>query len=187
MELNKSDSCKECTYYTDTIGKNGYCKLYRHNISTPEVMCPKFEQKDNKGIKDINFDIKSVVLDLQKSIKLDRKSASKRALLVASVCSCIVFSVFAIIFAITIAITVMSFNTVDLTTRVIFIITVSVFLISFIVLSYMLVYRFVTMRILYLAASTLSVIYMLMNYNTLWFNFHGIILRVLETVFNIAY
>lgn len=186
MALNNTHSCFECKYYTDTIGKNGYCKLYRHNVSTPEVMCPKFEQKDFKSLKDINQEIKDVVSDLQKSIKIDRKAASKRALLIASVCSCMVFSVLALIFAIIIAMNVMSFNTVDLTTRIIFIITESVFLISFIVLSYMLVYRFVSMRILYLTMSVISVIFMLINYNSLWFNFHGLILAVLRTVFNIG-
>lgn len=186
MALNNTHSCYECKYHTDTIGENGYCKLYRHNVSTPEVMCPKFEQKDIKSIKDINQEIKDVVSDLQKTIKSDRKTASKRALLIASVCGCMVFSVFAILFAITIAMTVMSFNTVDLTARIILIITESVFLISFIVLSYMLVYRFVFMRILYLATSIISVIFMLIYYNTLWFKFHGIILAVLQTVFNIT-
>lgn len=46
-EENKS-SCKDCTYYSDGLSENGYCKLYHHNINMPERICSRFEKKEEK-------------------------------------------------------------------------------------------------------------------------------------------
>ncbi len=45
MAEENKNTCYDCEYFTDGIGKNGYCSLYRHNISLPEKICSKFEKK----------------------------------------------------------------------------------------------------------------------------------------------
>lgn len=187
IELDINNSCPDCKYYTDTIGEKGYCRLYRHKISTPEVMCPKFEHKEVESTKDNGFDIKAMVSDFQKNIKTDHKTALNKALLLASIFGCGVFTVLAIIFAVIIGTTVVAFAEVDNTTKTIFIVTVCLFLLSVLILTYMLVHRFVSMRIVCIVASFLSVFFMLINNSAMWFNFHDLILNLLETVFNIVY
>lgn len=46
-EENKS-SCKNCAYFSDGLGGDGYCKLYHHNITAPERICSRFEKKEEK-------------------------------------------------------------------------------------------------------------------------------------------
>ena len=46
-EENKS-SCENCKYFSDGLSEKGYCKLYHHNITVPERICSRFEQKEEK-------------------------------------------------------------------------------------------------------------------------------------------
>lgn len=45
MAEENKNTCYDCEYFTDEIGKNGYCSLYRHNIALPDKICSKFEKK----------------------------------------------------------------------------------------------------------------------------------------------
>lgn len=186
INLNKSDTCYNCKYYTDSIGENGYCTFYRHNISSPEVQCSKFENKAVSVNKEQAFDFKGAVQDLQRNIKNDRKKALRHMLWVCSVFSCLVFTVMAIIFAIITGTAIMSFEAVALTMRAVFIATVCFFLVSFLLISFMLVHRFTAMRIVYICASLCCVAFMLLNESLLWFNFHDLIVSILDEIFNIV-
>lgn len=46
-EENKS-SCENCKYFSDGLSEKGYCKLYHHNITVPERICSRFEEKEEK-------------------------------------------------------------------------------------------------------------------------------------------
>ena len=172
-----SGTCYDCKYYTDSLGPDGYCTLYRHNLSS-DIKCSKFERKDLKDIKNTGFDIKSAMLDLQTNIKNDRKKALRHMLWIASVFSCLVFTVMAIIFAIITGTAIMSFDSVAITMRAVFIATVCFFLLSFLLISFMLVYRF--------TASLCCVVFMLLNESLLWFNFHDLMVGLIKEIFNIV-
>lgn len=187
MKLNNSGTCCDCKHYTDSIGENGYCKLYRHNISSLDVRCSKFEESEKTGSKDAGFDFKVAVHEIHKNILVDRKIALKRLLLTASVFSCLVFTVMSAIFAVTIVTAVMSFGDIDLTKRIIFLVTVCLFLLSLLLFSFMLTYRFTAMRIFFIVASLLCVAFMLLNNTLLWFNFHDFVMNLVEEIFNIVY
>ncbi len=190
MKLNKSATCCECKYYTDSIGENGYCKFYRHNISTPDVTCSNFEKAESLNTlntKDINPDSEAVVHETHKNILIDRKTALKRLLLTASVFSCLVFAVLSAIFAVTIGTAIMSFGDIDLTMRIVFLVTVCLFQLSLLLLACMLAYRFTAMRIFFIVASLLCVAFMLLNNTLLWFNFHDFVMNLVEEIFNIVY
>lgn len=187
MNLNNNSTCYDCKYYTDSIGENGYCTFYRHNISVPEVQCSKFEEKESLISKEQYFDFKGAMHDIQQSIKADRKEALKQLLLSASICSCLVFTVIAIIFSSIVSTAILSFDAVALTMKVVFIITVCFFLLSLLLISFMLVHRFTVMRIVYFVASLICVIFMSLNESLLWFNFHDMVVGLLEEIFNIVF
>ena len=46
MSDEKKDSCSKCKFFSNGLTKNGYCKLYRHNISEPDRICSKYEKKE---------------------------------------------------------------------------------------------------------------------------------------------
>lgn len=185
MKLNDSGSCHDCKHFTDSIGQNGYCLLYRHNITTPDK-CSKYEYIDIKQTDSMDIESKGSVQNLHKN-DADRKNTLERLLLGASVLSCSIFTVIAIFFAVIIGTTLMSFDSADFTMRIVLLVTVCLFLLSALVISFMLVHRFVVMRIVYFVFSLLSVAFMLINDSLLWFNFHDLTLNLLETIFNIAY
>lgn len=187
INLNKPNTCYNCKHYTDSIGENGYCTLYRHNVSTPDVQCSKFENKDKSVGYETELNFRETEQDFHRKIKMDRKKAWKHMLWIASVFSCLVFTVIAIIFAIIAGTAIMSFDTVAITMRIVFIATVCLFLISFLLLSFMLVHRFTVMRIVYICASLGCVAFMLLNESLLWFNFHDLIVGILEEIFNIVF
>lgn len=180
-----SGTCYDCKYYTDSLGPDGYCTLYRHNLSS-DVKCSKFESNISKEIGNTNFDFKEVVHDLQSNNKNDRKKALKNLLWIASVFSCLVFTVMAIFFAVITGTAIMSFESVAITMRAVFIATVCFFLLSFLLISFMLVYRFTAMRVVYIGTSLCCVVFMLLNESLLWFNFHDLMVGLIKEIFNIV-
>lgn len=48
MADENKNSCENCKYFSDGLSEKGYCKLYHHNLTEPERICSRFEQKEEK-------------------------------------------------------------------------------------------------------------------------------------------
>ena len=173
-EYNKT--CFNCSYYTDSIGEKGYCKLYRHNIDSPEVVCSKYEQK--------SATYKPAAQEsLSENIKGRYKQPLNKGFYISSILGCMIFSVIFVLFGIVIAFTVSSMESVELLTKVIFIIATVVFILSLVIMLYMLVLRFSSMRFIVSVLSLIFLICMLIFYDSAWSAFNNFALNLIKFVF----
>ncbi len=176
MGSDAEKTCLDCRYYTDSIGSNGYCKLYRHNIETADVVCSKFEIK--------NIQQPQSVPDNINFFNNERyKQPLNKGLYISGILGCVIFSVIFVLFGMVIGITVSSFSTVSVTHKVIFISAVSVLILSITAMLYMLVLKFLSMRFAVSVASILTIILMLIFYDTAWSGFNDFVLQLIQIVF----
>ena len=163
--MEQKESCLNCIYYTDDIGKKGYCKLYRHNTPMPDFACPKFEKKEPRERRN------TLTVEMVKDIVMSEVSKNRykfsmnRMLMMASVVCITVLSVLLLIFSTTLCVTLATFNQVSVLHRTIFIILVAAFVISSIVIVCMLLSRFKVMRIIIPIISMAVVIILLVFSN----------------------
>lgn len=176
MIQNAEKSCYKCEYYTDSIGENGYCKLYRHNTDSPEVVCPKFQIKTEKQ-STVCSDAKNIL------IKEKYRQPLNKGLYISSVLGCVIFSVVFVLFGIVLALTVSSMELVETTTKVIFISSALILLLSVIAMLYMLVFRFLSMRFIVSVSALVLLIFLLVFYDTAWSTFNDFVLNMISVVF----
>lgn len=183
--MEHKDSCLNCRHYTDNIGDKGYCKLYRHNTSLPDVVCSKFEKNDIPERRN-TFTVERVREIVISEVTKNRyKFSMNRLMTMTSVVCTTVLSVLLLIFSTTLCATLATFNQVSVLHRVIFIVLVAAFVISFIVIVCMLLSRFRVMRIIVPIVSLIIVIILLVFPVEIWFDFHSLIFNLSETIFNI--
>ncbi len=184
--MGRNDSCLNCKHYTDDIGDKGYCKLYRHNTSSPDVTCPKFEKKETKERRN-NFNVervKELVFDEASMSKY--KSSANKMLLPLSVVCITVLSIVLLIFSTILCATLATYAEVKTLHKVIFIVVVGAFVISFIVIICMLLSKFRVTRFIVPGLSLLLVLFLLIYSNEIWFDFHSLIMTISKTIFNTA-
>ena len=183
--MERKDSCTDCKHYTDSIGAKGYCKLYRHNTSSPDIACPKFEKIENKERKSTLTVERVREIVISEVSKSRSKFSMNRIWMMTSVVCTTVLSVLLLIFSTTLCATLATFNQVSLLHRVIFIVLVAAFVISLIVIVCMLLARFRVMRIVVSVLALITVIILLVFSDEVWFDFYSVIINLSETVFNI--
>lgn len=176
MNSASDKSCFNCEHYTNSIGENGYCKLYRHNTDSPDVVCSKHSLKTKQMIVE-------AAVNKAVPIKEKYRQPLNRGLYVSSILGCVIFSVIFVLFGIVIAFTVSSMESVAINTKVIFIVAVCAFLLSVIAMLYMLVLRFFSMRFVVSVSALAFLIYMLGSYATAWSNFNDFVLSLISVVF----
>ena len=176
MGSDAKKTCLDCKHYTDSIGSKGYCKFYRHNIESADVVCSKFEVK--------NIQQTHNVIENKNFFNNERyKQPLNRGLYLSGFLGCVIFSVIFVLFGMVIGITVSSFSSVSVTHKVIFISAVSVVILSVTAMLYMLVLKFLSMRFVVSVASLLSIILMLIFYDTAWSGFNDFVLQLIQIVF----
>lgn len=182
--MGRNNSCLNCKHYTEDIGDKGYCKLYRHNTASPEVACPKFEKKETKERKN-SFNVERVrefVFDEASMTKY--KSSATKMLLPLSISCITVLSILLLIFSSILCATLATYADVRTLYKIIFIVVVGSFVISFIVVVCMLLSKFRVMRFIIPAISLLIILLLLIFSNEVWFDFHSLIMTISETIFN---
>lgn len=184
--MNKNESCLNCRYYTDDIGDKGYCKLYRHNTSSPDVACPKFEKKELKERRStFNVDrVREFVLTDKNMLKY-KSSANKMIAFLSIFCTAVI-SVLLLLFSTILCATLAIFAEVRTLHKVIFIGVAGAFVISFIVILCMLLSKFRVMRYIIPVVSFVVMILMLVFSNEIWFDFNSLIMEISEVIFNTA-
>lgn len=184
--MGRNNSCLNCKHYTEDIGDKGYCKLYRHNTASPEVACPKFEKKETKERKNsFNFErVREFVFDEASMTKY--KSSATKMLLPFSVVCITVLSIVLLIFSTILCATLATYTEVKTLHKVIFIVVVGAFVISFIVVICMLLSKFRVTRFIVPGLSLLLVLFLLIYSNEIWFDFHSFIMTISKTIFNTA-
>ncbi len=184
--MNKNGSCLECRHYTDDIGDKGYCKLYRHNTSAPDVACPKFEKKESKE-KRSSFNVEKVKSYVMDEANRSRyKNSANKMLFALSVACMSVLSILLIFFSVVLCATLATFAEVRVLHKVIFIVVTGSFVISFIVILGMLLSKFRVMRLIIPMVSLVILICMLVFSDEVWFDFNSLIMQISETIFNTA-
>lgn len=184
--MDKKESCLNCRYFTDDIGDKGYCTFYRHNTSSPNMACPKFEKKEVRERRN-SFNVERVrefVLADKNMIKY-RSSANKMVVFLSIFCIAVI-SVLLLLFTTILCATIATFAQVRVLYKVIFIGVAGSFVISFIVVMCMLLSKFKVMRYIVPVVSFVLMIMMLVFSNEIWFGFNSLIMKISETIFNTA-
>ena len=180
-----SESCEKCRNYTADIGDKGYCKLYRHETSTPEKVCPRYEPRESKEWKNVlNIDKVREFVNTEVSKELYRQTKGRMLYSVSVLCSAII-SIFLLIFSVTLGTVVATFADISLLHRVIFIVLVGAFVISVIVILGMLISKFRFIRLIVPLVTLFVIIFMFLFSDEVWFDFHVWIMKLTETLFNI--
>lgn len=176
MGSDSEKSCYNCEHYTDTIGENGYCKLYRHNTDSPDVVCLKYSLKSSSPTD---------LIPINKNLNIKEKFRQplNKGLYISSILGCVIFSVILVLFGIVIAFTVSSIESVGVSTKVIFIVSALVFILSVTAMLYMLVLRYFSMRFLVSVSALVFLIFMLVFYDTAWAVFNDFVLQLILVVF----
>ncbi len=85
MAEEKNVSCENCKYFSDGLSEKGYCKLYHHNITAPERICSRFEQKEEKQA--VSHIGESVIMTLPDNARLKYKYNRRLTYFIGIVCS----------------------------------------------------------------------------------------------------
>lgn len=175
MEENHADSCFTCRHYTDSLGEKGYCMLYRHETTLPSISCVKHEIKtvDPKKIK-----------EYKTAEKPDSSRRYINFLAFASFFSSTVLTVIAMLFALYFCITVFSVNGFETVYKVVILLGSLTVALFFTYMLYTLGKKFLAARLIELFFTVFIVVYVLMNYNTIWFSFHNLILEFIDLIFS---
>lgn len=86
MAEEKKVSCENCKYFSDGLSESGYCKLYHHNITMPERICSRFEQKEEKKQTVSHTEVSSTKPELDKA-QLKYKYNRRLSYFIGIVCS----------------------------------------------------------------------------------------------------
>ncbi len=122
----------------------------------------------------------------EKTNYTEQKNLCNHILLVASVLSCFILGVLFILFGIVMGVALVSLDGVEFLIKVVFISFVVALLLSLIILSYILVKKFLAMRVIFIVFSIFSVIFSLVYYDVFWYNVYTVMTEVLVLVFRLT-
>lgn len=190
--MNNKSSCYDCEHYTDKLGKNGYCKYYRHDISVPEMICSKFEEKikinkkiDNQGEKNKETKKADNLKDESKTRQNNYKIRTERILLASGILGCIILMIIGLIFGASIGSAVFPIQAIPFWQKLVFAAVILLIVLGISLLILTLVRKFVQARIIVFISTLVLVMIILMNYNSIWFELHSFTMDAIEAIFNV--
>ena len=171
----EKQGCYGCDHYIASVGEKGYCKLYRHETSLPEMCCPRFEEK------------KKDEPQIHEKIKIEKKTPVLRQnenfLALAAFFACTVLSVIGLMFGLYFVITLIGLPFVLTAVKVLTVLGTFALSLLGIFFLFNLGKKFLVARLFELFITVFVVAYVLINYETIWFNFHNFIMQVFYFVF----
>lgn len=175
--MEEKSQCFDCKYYINSFGEKGYCKFYRHETMLPEEACMKYEQ-----IQTVERPEPVVIHTEEREDK--RLRIFKNPFLVSGAISCLVLTGILLLMALYLCITVVGFSEITIFQKVL---TIFLSAVAVLVFSYLLFFfwkRYIGARFFELAAAITTVIYVLVNHDTVWFSFTNLTVNIIEMIFN---
>ncbi len=117
--------------------------------------------------------------EAETKIKNDKNHCS-HIIFMSAVLSCVVLTVILVIFSIVTTMVITSLNGINQVTESLFIAVVWLFNVLLSAVSYILVKRFAVLRAFYIVLVIILVVFMLINYNSFWFDFSDLILYIVD-------
>lgn len=161
-------SCFGCEHYIASVGEKGYCRLYRHETTVPEICCPRFEEK------------KQVVRETTE-IKTETKTTENRQsinfLAMASFFACTVLTVIVLMFGLYFVVTIFGINTLPSVAKVSILVLTLALIALLILFLFNMGKKYLVARLLELFFTVFIMVFVLINYETIWFSFHGFVVN----------
>ena len=175
MSNTEKKNCYDCEYYMSSVGENGYCKLYRHETTMPEIACPRHEEKSKA---------KPEVHEIKISGNKTTFKRNESFLALASFFACTVLTVIFLMFALYFTVTVYSMPYFSIPSKALILIVTlaAIFLITF--LLFTAGKKYMLMRLIELFLTVFVVVFVLIKYETIWFQFHGLVVKIIDLLFN---
>lgn len=175
--MKEKSQCFDCKYYVNSFGEKGYCKFYRHETMLPEEACMKYEQVEA-------VERPELVAVHTEETEDKKPRIFKNLFLISGAISCLVLTGIVLLMALYLDITVAGFPEITVFQKglTIFLSAVVVFVFSHLLFFFW--RRYIGARFIELATAMATVIYVLVNYDTVWFRFTNITVKIIEMIFN---
>lgn len=166
MAGEENKSCFDCEHYIATVGEKGYCKLYRHETTVPEICCPRFEEK------------KKIVRETTE-LKIEEKTSDSRQkinfLAMASFFACTVLTVIILMFEMYFIVTIFEIDIIPTPIKIGILVLSLALIALFILFLFNIGKKYLVARLLELFFTVFIMVTVLINYETIWFSFHNFI------------
>ena len=165
--------CYDCEYYISSIGDRGYCKLYRHETTMPDIACPRYEKKE-------------IVQPELQELKTSKKTFLKKNesfLALASFFACTVLTVILLMFGLYFAVTIYGISVLSLTVKILIVLATIAIISGITFLLFNIGKKYMLMRLFELFLTVFVVVFVLINYEVIWFQFHGLVVSIIDFIF----
>jgi hypothetical protein len=181
MNADKGLSCLNCIHYTDKLGSSGYCKLYRHDITRPELICSRFEKNTSANLnknryynEDVQFSKEDEHFDLNKLLK--------KSLYYTGIASCFILLLFAVVFGSAFEVAVINYDNVSMFPKVLIVALLAVIILSLFFLLFAIVNKYHIAQAIVLLFTIISIIVVFFKYDSVWYQINNFIAFFYEKV-----
>ena len=164
-------SCFDCEHYIASVGEKGYCKLYRHETTLPEISCPRFEKKKEKKIE-----IKPHHVSEKRNVMRQNVNFLAMAAFFAST----VLTVISLLFGLYFIITIFSIPHLHIIIKAVVLIATLIVVLLLAAFLFNIGKKYLVARMLELFFTVFIVVFVLINYDTIWFSFHNLVIKILD-------
>lgn len=171
--MEKANDCFDCKFYNASVGEKGYCTLYRHETVLPEIACIKYEKKQDEPQND-SFAVRHMTARWRRFIN---------ALMYGAFASCTVLTVISLMMCAYLDIEVFTIQQISPIFKILIVVLTAIFVLFMTHLLFILAKKYITARILELLLAIAVVIYILINYDTIWFDFTNFSVHLVDYVF----
>ena len=174
MDEGVCKSCFECNSYIGSVGEKGFCKLYDHETTSPEIACPRFEEKEKKTIPVEQPEVKK---------QSETKLKIVNILLVGFFLASTIITVLGLIFAMYLGISVVVNDSIPgmLKMMTTFVLLVLVLIGTYVLFT--LGKKFLWARFLEIIFAIVAVVVILMKYETIWSSLTVYIARFISIIY----
>lgn len=170
-------SCKKCIHYTDSLGDNGFCKFYRHNITVPDKICSMYQTNSTAAGDDPPAEVD---LGLLESFKKD----GKNFWLIPGIIGCLLLFLISVVFLSPFELSIVNYSGIPAPTKIAVTAVMSLAVIGFFLLLLYLTLKFRPVRIAVSLITVVVIIFTLFNYSALWYSVNSYVTEFCEIILN---
>lgn len=172
--MTEAKDCFDCKFYNASVGEKGYCTLYRHETVMPEIACIKYEKQEDEPKSKSRFVATYEGNGRRKIIN---------ALMFSAFAACTVLTVIGLMLGAYLNIAVFSIPQFPTVYKVISVLLTAVIALFVTHMLFILAKKYITARIIELVLAVAVVIIILVNYDTIWFNFTNLTVHFVNLIF----
>lgn len=184
MKTDKKPTCLDCKHFVNQLGPYGYCKHYRHNLAQSQPICNEFNLKNDESdnpSESIAFDI-SDKLDMNAINKARRKQGISNEIHILGSVGAFILSAIFLFVGIILGSEIYRFYSLTMTFKLTLSTCILIFDILFIILLAWSVSKSKILSIVTLILAVCLVVIIIVNYNSLWFDIHSILTKLINAL-----